>query len=150
MGGGRKFAYPKWVWSPSGGWWPTPANWKRNSAIYVVVALSFAALAASICEKKTVRFPKRVMHANYEMRGGWIPCCKHCCAVKFGLTFPSRLNCTENVHEEICNKGGRRARPSLTRFNHECLYCERDWSRTMGGIGQKTLQISGYIHAKDL
>ena len=25
--------YPKWVWSPAGGWWCNPPNWKRNTAI---------------------------------------------------------------------------------------------------------------------
>jgi len=25
--------YPKHVWSPSGGWYAQPANWKRNTAI---------------------------------------------------------------------------------------------------------------------
>ncbi|CAN0119189.1 unnamed protein product, partial [Phaeothamnion confervicola] len=33
MGGGRKFYYPKYVWAPSGGWWPQPAAWKRNTAV---------------------------------------------------------------------------------------------------------------------
>jgi hypothetical protein len=34
MGGGRQFLYPKWVWSPAGGWWANPTHWKRNSMIY--------------------------------------------------------------------------------------------------------------------
>ncbi len=35
MGGGRKFIYPKWVWSPSGGWWPNSPNKNRNTVIYM-------------------------------------------------------------------------------------------------------------------
>ena len=27
------FPYPKWVWSPTGGWWPHPAAWKRNTLV---------------------------------------------------------------------------------------------------------------------
>lgn len=27
------YNYPKWVWSPTGGWWPHPAAWKRNTAV---------------------------------------------------------------------------------------------------------------------
>jgi hypothetical protein len=38
MGGGHRFHYPKWVWSPSGGWWPNPVNAKRNALIYSVFA----------------------------------------------------------------------------------------------------------------
>eukprot|EP00179_Madagascaria_erythrocladioides_P003515 CAMPEP_0198320124 /NCGR_PEP_ID=MMETSP1450-20131203/9118_1 /TAXON_ID=753684 ORGANISM="Madagascaria erythrocladiodes, Strain CCMP3234" /NCGR_SAMPLE_ID=MMETSP1450 /ASSEMBLY_ACC=CAM_ASM_001115 /LENGTH=73 /DNA_ID=CAMNT_0044023561 /DNA_START=113 /DNA_END=334 /DNA_ORIENTATION=+ len=33
MGGGGMYPYPKDVWSPSGGWWPHPRMWKRNTAI---------------------------------------------------------------------------------------------------------------------
>lgn len=29
----KKFDYPKYVWSPAGGWWCNPRNWKRNTAI---------------------------------------------------------------------------------------------------------------------
>ena len=36
MGGGHHFEYPKWVWSPSGGWWPKPQAWKRNAGLYMV------------------------------------------------------------------------------------------------------------------
>ncbi len=36
MGGGAPFPYPKWVWSPSGGWYcHYPPNWKRNTALVV-------------------------------------------------------------------------------------------------------------------
>jgi hypothetical protein len=38
MGGGRRFEYPKHVWSPAGGWWANPTHWKRNTAIYIGVA----------------------------------------------------------------------------------------------------------------
>ena len=33
MGAGPKMPYPKWVWSPAGGWYCNPPNWKRNTAI---------------------------------------------------------------------------------------------------------------------
>ncbi|KDQ56755.1 hypothetical protein JAAARDRAFT_300579 [Jaapia argillacea MUCL 33604] len=33
MGGGARYPYPKQVWSPSGGWWTRPSNWKANTAI---------------------------------------------------------------------------------------------------------------------
>uniref|UniRef100_A0A7S2HE86 Uncharacterized protein n=1 Tax=Haptolina brevifila TaxID=156173 RepID=A0A7S2HE86_9EUKA len=31
--GAANFPYPKWVWSPTGGWWPNPPKWKRNTAL---------------------------------------------------------------------------------------------------------------------
>ncbi|KAI5119994.1 hypothetical protein M0805_004437 [Coniferiporia weirii] len=33
MGGGGQYPYPKEVWSPAGGWWTRPSNWKSNTAI---------------------------------------------------------------------------------------------------------------------
>ncbi|SGY50498.1 BQ5605_C001g00890 [Microbotryum silenes-dioicae] len=33
LGGGARYAYPKEVWSPAGGWWTRPANWKSSTAI---------------------------------------------------------------------------------------------------------------------
>lgn len=41
MGGGRHFHYPKHVWSPSGGWWCNPVNWKMNTAI-AAMTIGFA------------------------------------------------------------------------------------------------------------
>jgi hypothetical protein len=29
----KNIRYPKHVWSPTGGWYSQPANWKRNTAI---------------------------------------------------------------------------------------------------------------------
>ncbi|KAI0791485.1 hypothetical protein BC629DRAFT_365268 [Irpex lacteus] len=42
MGGGARYPYPKEVWSPAGGWWTRPSNWKTNTA---VAAAGIAALA---------------------------------------------------------------------------------------------------------
>ncbi|KAJ8586314.1 hypothetical protein M405DRAFT_823574 [Rhizopogon salebrosus TDB-379] len=33
MGGGARYPYPKHVWSPAGGWWTRPANWRSNTFI---------------------------------------------------------------------------------------------------------------------
>ncbi|KAK1923112.1 hypothetical protein DB88DRAFT_493829 [Papiliotrema laurentii] len=33
MGGGARFPFPREVWSPAGGWWVRPANWKANTAV---------------------------------------------------------------------------------------------------------------------
>ncbi|ERS95949.1 hypothetical protein HMPREF1624_07484 [Sporothrix schenckii ATCC 58251] len=33
LGGGPKIPYPKHVWSPAGGWYGQPNNWKKNTAI---------------------------------------------------------------------------------------------------------------------
>ncbi|KAG0143453.1 hypothetical protein CROQUDRAFT_661259 [Cronartium quercuum f. sp. fusiforme G11] len=35
MGGGAQYPYPKEVWSPAGGWWTRPNNWRTNTAIVI-------------------------------------------------------------------------------------------------------------------
>ena len=54
MGGGHRFPYPKWVWSPSGGWWPVVPNWKRNTAIYCVGMAGVLYMAYLYAEPRTV------------------------------------------------------------------------------------------------
>ena len=54
MGGGRRYPYPKWVWSPAGGWWPNPTNWKRNAALYVGVTFTLAYFVAQYADANTV------------------------------------------------------------------------------------------------
>ncbi|RUP52205.1 hypothetical protein BC936DRAFT_137741 [Jimgerdemannia flammicorona] len=45
QGGVKRFAYPKEVWSPAGGWWAQPKTWKSNT---VVVALGMAVTCAGV------------------------------------------------------------------------------------------------------
>jgi hypothetical protein len=55
MGGGRKFPYPKYVWTPYGGWWPTPKHWQRNTAIVFTITSAMSYLVYQFGEKNTVR-----------------------------------------------------------------------------------------------
>ncbi|EKG14174.1 hypothetical protein MPH_08627 [Macrophomina phaseolina MS6] len=45
MGGGGKIPYPKHVWSPAGGWYSQPKNWKANTAVMGGVVIGITALA---------------------------------------------------------------------------------------------------------
>jgi len=69
MGGGHKFEYPKWVWSPSGGWWPKPAAWKRNTVIYAVWMGAAAVYLASNAGPKTVAYYPKQAPASEEGDG---------------------------------------------------------------------------------
>eukprot|EP01035_Chromulina_nebulosa_P067087 gene67087-91883_t len=53
MGGGRRFLYPKWVWSPTGGWWSNHPYWKRNTAIALVVIAGLTVPIYIVSERKT-------------------------------------------------------------------------------------------------
>ncbi|KAH8751943.1 hypothetical protein F5883DRAFT_205933 [Diaporthe sp. PMI_573] len=44
MGGGPRVPYPKHVWSPAGGWYAQPSNWKVNTVVFGAVILGFTAL----------------------------------------------------------------------------------------------------------
>ena len=54
MGGGHRYPYPKWVWTPSGGWWPNPKNANRNGLIYAGFMSVVCFLAVRHCEPRTV------------------------------------------------------------------------------------------------
>ncbi|KAJ1984138.1 hypothetical protein H4R34_000849 [Dimargaris verticillata] len=44
-GGGKHYVYPLHVWSPTGGWFTNPSNWKANTAI---VGLGLTAVVGAV------------------------------------------------------------------------------------------------------
>ncbi|KAL9182497.1 hypothetical protein ACHAXT_013149 [Thalassiosira profunda] len=54
MGGGGWFYVPK-VWSPAGGWWPTPVAWKRNTAVCALGICVTSALIFKVSAEKERR-----------------------------------------------------------------------------------------------
>ena len=50
LGGGGHFPHPKYVWSPSGGWWGNTAQGPRNSMIAVGVMGGTSALIYMLVE----------------------------------------------------------------------------------------------------
>ncbi|KAF9285070.1 hypothetical protein BGZ72_009736 [Mortierella alpina] len=63
MAGGR-YPYPKHVWSPTGGWWTQPTNWKANTAVAVGISATIVAAAW----KFSAQNEERHMRPK-----GWIP-----------------------------------------------------------------------------
>ncbi|OAL47551.1 hypothetical protein IQ07DRAFT_646480 [Pyrenochaeta sp. DS3sAY3a] len=45
MGGGGKVPYPKHVWSPAGGWYSQPKNWKANTLVLGLAMVGITGLA---------------------------------------------------------------------------------------------------------
>lgn len=45
MSGDPRFPHPKYVWSPSGGYWPRPRHWFRNTmfAAFIQFSIVYAA-----------------------------------------------------------------------------------------------------------
>lgn len=54
MGGGRRFEYPKWVWTPAGGWWANPKNWKANTAAYLLFSAGVGFVVYKFTQPKIV------------------------------------------------------------------------------------------------
>ena len=48
-------SYPKHVWSPAGGWYAQPANWKANTAILGLVVVGITAIAWNISAERETR-----------------------------------------------------------------------------------------------
>ncbi|KAI5779981.1 hypothetical protein EDC01DRAFT_279899 [Geopyxis carbonaria] len=55
MGGGGKIPYPKHVWSPTGGWYSQPHNWRVNTAIMMGVIVGITALVWKTSAEREVR-----------------------------------------------------------------------------------------------
>mmetsp|Transcript_12801 Transcript_12801/g.18894 ORF Transcript_12801/g.18894 Transcript_12801/m.18894 type:complete len:89 (+) Transcript_12801:112-378(+) len=62
--GGPKLNYPKYVWSPAGGWYANPPNWKRNTALALLGIVLSNAVVFSFSIKNEKRYIKPT---------GWIP-----------------------------------------------------------------------------
>ncbi|GAA5903748.1 hypothetical protein JCM6882_003404 [Rhodosporidiobolus microsporus] len=53
MGGGAQYPYPKEVWSPAGGWWTRPANWKSSTGLaFLGVGLAMYGVWSLSAEKE--------------------------------------------------------------------------------------------------
>jgi len=85
MGGGGKIPYPKNVWSPAGGWYSQPANWKANTLVMGVVIASITAFAwrTSAIKEDRFKFPEQ------------------------GRFFPSRWWSRQIIEHEKAKKEGR-------------------------------------------
>ncbi|KAF1361387.1 hypothetical protein EJ07DRAFT_112133 [Lizonia empirigonia] len=55
MGGGGKIPYPKHVWSPAGGWYAQPNNWKGNTAVVGLVLVSIVGMAWTVSAQREYR-----------------------------------------------------------------------------------------------
>ncbi|KZP20339.1 hypothetical protein FIBSPDRAFT_827135 [Athelia psychrophila] len=53
QGGGGRYPYPKNVWSPAGGWWVRPSNWKSNTAIVFggILAIGYGVFTISAAKE---------------------------------------------------------------------------------------------------
>jgi hypothetical protein len=48
-------SYPKEVWSPAGGWYAQPANWRANTAIMTATIVGIVAVTWSISAEREYR-----------------------------------------------------------------------------------------------
>lgn len=57
MGGVDKYPYPKYTWSPAGGWWHETKNWQRKTGMALAV-ITLIAIPLTVHSKQThVKFP---------------------------------------------------------------------------------------------
>ncbi|GHJ88989.1 hypothetical protein NliqN6_5391 [Naganishia liquefaciens] len=55
MGGGGQYPYPKEVWSPAGGWWSRPANWRTNTFVCITGIIVATAGVWKISARNEIR-----------------------------------------------------------------------------------------------
>lgn len=56
MGGGGKIPYPKHVWSPAGGWYGQPHNWKTNTAVCGLIIAVATGMLWKLSAEREVRY----------------------------------------------------------------------------------------------
>ncbi|RMD42487.1 hypothetical protein DV735_g2662, partial [Chaetothyriales sp. CBS 134920] len=56
LSGGGKIPYPKHIWSPAGGWYGQPNNWKSNTAVCAVAIALLTAGAWRLSAEREVRY----------------------------------------------------------------------------------------------
>ncbi|GLD99525.1 hypothetical protein PINS_up008251 [Pythium insidiosum] len=57
MGGVDKYPFPKYTWSPAGGWWHETKNWRTKTGIAMGV-MAFLMLPIAMHSKQThIKFP---------------------------------------------------------------------------------------------
>jgi hypothetical protein len=56
MGGGGKIPYPKHVWSPAGGWYGQPHNWKGNTIIMGLVIAGITGIMWRVSAEREFRY----------------------------------------------------------------------------------------------
>ncbi|KAJ0406208.1 hypothetical protein P43SY_000392 [Pythium insidiosum] len=57
MGGVDKYPFPKYTWSPAGGWWHETKNWRAKTGIAMGV-MAFLMLPIAFHSKQThIKFP---------------------------------------------------------------------------------------------
>ncbi|KAF9447253.1 hypothetical protein P691DRAFT_650857, partial [Macrolepiota fuliginosa MF-IS2] len=61
QGGGARYPYPKYVWSPAGGWWVRPSNWASNTFIACggILAATYAVWQVSADHEQRISQPNR-------------------------------------------------------------------------------------------
>lgn len=55
MGGGGKIPYPKHIWSPAGGWYGQPNNWKANTVVAFGVLIGISGILFNISAQREQR-----------------------------------------------------------------------------------------------
>jgi hypothetical protein len=58
MGATPRHPYPKWVYSPTGGWWSQPKNWATNTAVVAGTMTIIVAMLWRYSDKKMEEYDR--------------------------------------------------------------------------------------------
>jgi hypothetical protein len=77
-GGDRRFYFPRYVWTPAGGWWNhTPPGYKTSLAVSIVAITAIAYGVSSVSSDREVSASRRfaVLH-GFDLESGRITECR--------------------------------------------------------------------------
>ncbi|KAF0684784.1 Aste57867_23299 [Aphanomyces stellatus] len=64
MGAVSKYPYPKHTWSPAGGWWNEPKNWKNRTAILSGLMIALIVPMVAFSNKNNAKYSHATKHSS--------------------------------------------------------------------------------------
>lgn len=128
------YSYPKHVWSPSGGWYAQPANWRTNTAIMGSVVIGVAAMAWSVSadrEHRTKMPEVRTCGAVMQMRKSLVSNSSH---------SPAASSHHDTGREKFANMRRRRGKLEKERSKGDVIYGVHGMPRGCGEGGTVYIQ----------
>lgn len=116
MGGGRWFYFPTHIWTPAGGWYPSPKNWRANT----LVMLGAIGVAA---------FSTFTLSASLEVRGSlcWLALCGWGAGIRTWMRCEWRGGRPWLVEYGVRWSDGGWRPPDRDTTHPACLACARAW-----------------------
>ena len=121
------YSYPKHVWSPAGGWYAQPGNWKANTAVMSGVILGIVAMAWSLSAEREYRdrMPEVRTGLEVEEQGRLVMCAG---AMLMMCASPDGSSHHDTGADRYESMSGRRRRRRVSRHDMGGRFAFEGWA----------------------